>query len=390
MLPTNGIRTSTLNTANVELTAAEYFAGIGLFRMGLEAAGWHVIYANDWNHERAQIYRGFFGRSDHYDVRDIFAVKTKHIPPTTLATCSFPCIDLSLAGKRKGLNAKHSGAFWGFLDRLREQGPKAPPIILLENVTGWMYSNGGKDFYTTVQALNETGYACDVFMVNARSFVPQSRPRLFMIGLRDAFVANDRTLLNGRSKRLMPSRLKKLVMEGRDYNWAWLDVPEPPPYRNTGLSNEIVEDMPNGDSRWWSEHEVERHLAMMSPPHLEMVKEMARQEGERYRTFFRRVRRVGQRAEVRSDDIAGCLRTAVGGSGKQFLVAAGNDAVRMRTLTPREYARLQGVPDHLPITADTVRQSLSAFGDAVCVPVVSWIATQILHPVVKAMGTRIS
>ena len=143
-----------------------------------------------------------------------------------------------------------------------------------------------------------------------------------------------------------------------------------------------------GTSRWWPEHKVEKHLAMMSSSHFAMVKNMAREEGERYRTFFRRVRREGQRAEVRSDDIAGCLRTAVGGSGKQFLVAVGNDSIRMRTLTPREYARLQGVPDSFPIVANTERQSLNAFGDAVCVPVVSWIATQVLNPLIKAMRAR--
>ena len=349
MLSINDAKGTKSTAAGVEMTAAEYFAGIGLFRMGLEAAGWRVVYANDWSYERAQMYRGFFGRSDHYDIRDIFAVKSKYIPPTTLATCSFPCIDLSVAGKRKGINGKHSGAFWGFLDRLEEQGTEAPPIVLLENVTGWMYSNGGRDFYATVKALNETGYACDVFMLNARSFVPQSRPRLFMIGLRDAPVIKDRTLVESRSKRLLPTRLRKLIMEGRDLEWACLNIPEPPTYKSTGLSTQIIEDMADNDARWWSEYEVDRHLKMMSSPHFAMVKDLARHRGERYRTFFRRVRKAGQRAEVRSDDIAGCLRTAVGGSGKQFLVAAGDNSIRMRTLTPRECARLQGVPDNLPI-----------------------------------------
>ena len=379
---------SAVEAKNVPLTFAEYFAGIGLFRMGLQSAGWRVVYANDWSRERAQMYRGFFGDDERYEVKDVFAVNSRSIPPATLATCSFPCIDLSLAGKRTGINGKHSGAFWGFLDRLKEQGSQAPPIVVLENVTGWLYSNEGKDFYATAKALNEIGYACDVFMLNARSFLPQSRPRLFMIGIRDAYDNNDRGFLTYRSNRLMPPRLKRLMLEGDDIHWTWLDIPEPPPYRSTGFSNHIVETIPPDDIRWWPEQKVEKHLAMMSASHLAMVKSMARQEGERFRTFFRRVRREGQRAEVRSDDIAGCLRTAVGGSGKQFLVAVGNDSIRMRTLTPREYARLQGVPDSLPIVANTERQSLNAFGDAVCVPAVTWIATQVLHPLIEAMGAR--
>ena len=378
----------TVETMSVPLTAAEYFAGIGLFRMGLEAAGWQIVYSNDWSHERAQMYSGFFGEDELYEVKDVFAVTSRNIPQATLATCSFPCIDLSLAGKRKGINGKHSGAFWGFLDRLKEQGHQAPLIVVLENVTGWLYSNEGRDFYTTAKALNEVGYACDVFMLNARSFLPQSRPRLFMIGIRDSLDSDHGLFSTFRSDRLMPPRLKRLVLGGDDVHWTWLDIPEPPPYRSTGFSKHIVEGMPADDIRWWPEHKVQKHLAMMSPSHLGMVKSLARQEGERYRTFFRRVRREGQRAEVRSDDIAGCLRTAVGGSGKQFLIAVGNDSIRMRTLTPREYARLQGVPDSFPIVANTERQSLSAFGDAVCVPAVTWIATQVLHPLIEALSTR--
>lgn len=345
--------------------------------MGLESVGWRCAYANDWSSERAQIYEGFFG--ERYEVKDIFSVGFKDIPTTTMATCSFPCIDLSLAGKGKGINGKHSGAFWGFHDRLREQGLESPRIVVLENVEGWLYSNDGKDFYWTTKSLNEIGYTCDVFMLNARSFVPQSRPRLFMIGIKDLAPTSNLNYLIPRSKRLMPARLKKLMVENDDLRWASLNVPEPPPYRNEGFSADIVEKLDPEDPRWWPDQTVEKHLAMMSPPHLSMVKNMSIDEQERFRTFFRRRRRDGQRAEVRSDDIAGCLRTAVGGSGKQFLVAAGNNTIRMRALTAREYARLQGVPDSLPIVADTERQSLNAFGDAVCVPVVSWLAKEVLH-----------
>ncbi len=135
------------------MTFVEYFAGIGLFRMGLEAAGWQVVFANDWSPEREQMYKGFFDES--YKAQDIFSLAAEEIPQATLATCSFPCIDLSLAGKGEGINGKHSGAFWGFYEILAKQGEKAPQIILLENVTGWLYSNGGQDFCATAKSLNE-------------------------------------------------------------------------------------------------------------------------------------------------------------------------------------------------------------------------------------------
>ena len=366
-----------IKSIDLPLTFVEYFAGIGLFRMGLEAAGWQVVFANDWSSERQQMYRGFFGES--YFVQDVFSLAAEDIPQATVATCSFPCIDLSLAGKGEGINGRHSGAFWGFYEILKRQGENAPPIVLLENVTGWLYSNDGNDFCVTAKSLNELGYACDVFMLNARSFVPQSRPRLFMIGVRSTDLVDDSPYFTSRSKRLMPPRLKMLMLENEDIQWARLDIPEPPPYMSEGFTDSMVERLTQEDPRWWSMEKVEKHLAMMPSSHLEMVKQLACRREENFRTFFRRRRADGQRAEVRSDDIAGCLRTAVGGSGKQFLVAAGNRTIRMRTLTAREYARLQGVPDSFSIVAKTERQSLSAFGDAVCVPVVTWIATKVLR-----------
>ena len=193
-----------------------------------------------------------------------------------------------------------------------------------------------------------------------------------------------------RSKRLLPPKLRYLMADDNHIRWANLDVPEPPPFKNQGFSESIVEDIGSDDPRWWSREKVTKHLDMMSATHLTMVEDLVSKERETSRTFYRRRRSSGQRAEVRSDDIAGCLRTAVGGSGKQFLVVAGKGTIRMRTLTPREYARLQGVPDTLPIVSNTERQSLSAFGDAVCVPVVTWIAKMILTPLIEKLKVSLA
>ena len=370
------------------LTVAEYFAGIGLFRMGLEAAGWTVAYANDWDPHRAMIYEGFF--DDRYEVRDVFSLSAKDVPQTMLATCSFPCIDLSLAGNRRGLDGEHSSAFWGFYGVLWEQGANAPPIILLENVGGWLSSNGGQDFYAVAEALNELGYACDAFTLNARCFVPQSRPRVFMLGVKDDYFRSAVGSLNGeifsRSERLLPTKLKRLFRDSDRIHWTHLNIPEPPSYKSKGFSKDIVEDLSPDDPRWWLPEQVEKHLRMMPPAHLDMVKDFVDGKQDTARTFYRRRRQTGQKAEVRSDDIAGCLRTAVGGSGKQFMVVAGRGEIRMRTLTSREYARLQGVPDEFRIVGDSERQLLNAFGDAVCVPVVSWIASNVLEPLVADLA----
>ncbi len=365
------------------LTVAEYFAGIGLVRMGLQPHGWQVVFANDISEKKHEMYRAFFPDAEsHYAVRDIFEVDPACVPPTTLATCSFPCVDLSLAGNMNGMmNGNHSSAFWGFIKILKSQGEAAPPLVLVENVPGWLYSNTGKDFRVTVQALNKLGYACDVFTVDALRFTPQSRLRVFLVGTKLPVKHTTTELLLTRPKSLLSDQLKKSIIANKDLHWFYNELPEPPRLNSDGLSK-IIERMSDLDGRWWSEGETSRHLAMMKESHRERVAQLAQDKQFSYRTFFRRRREEQQRAEVRDDDLSGCLRTAVGGSGKQFLIKAGKGGVKMRAMTPREYARLQGVPDDYPITVNGV-QALTGFGDAVCVPVISWIAENILSPLAE-------
>jgi DNA (cytosine-5)-methyltransferase 1 len=366
---------------------AEYFAGIGLVRMGLEPCGWQVVFANDFEPKKYAMYRAFFPDAPaHYVVGDIFDLDPACTPRSLLATCSFPCIDLSLAGNMGGIQGRHSSAFWGFIRMLQGQGEAAPPLVMVENVPGWLYSNAGADFRLTVQALNELGYACDVFTLDARRFTPQSRLRVFLVGLRDR-TAGGLDLLLQRPSSLIPDSLRKSLWLNADLRWFYNDLPAPPPLRTEGLAS-IIEAMDESDPRWWSEAEVQRHLAMMDACHRERVDALVGGEAFGYRTFYRRRRETAQRAEVRDDDLAGCLRTAVGGSGKQFLIRAGRGAIRMRTMTPREYARLQGVPDHYPITVEGV-QALTGFGDAVCAPAIAWIGRHALNPLAESLTRRV-
>lgn len=366
----------------VPLTVAEYFAGIGLVRMGLEPLGWRVLWANDISAKKYEMYKTFFPNAwHHYIVRDIFEINPVSIPVTTLATCSFPCIDLSLAGNMNGISGEHSSVFWGFIKILKAQGVLAPPLVLVENVPGWLYSNKGNDFRLTIQALNELGYRCDVFTLDALRFTPQSRLRVFLIGARFPTDNNNSVSIYSRPSSLLPAQLRKSILVNQDLNWFYNDIPAPPPLRASGLS-EIIEQISDSDERWWDDYEVNRHLQMMEKSHYERVVQLAGKDEIAYRTFFRRRRKEQQRAEVRPDDLSGCLRTAVGGSGKQFLIKAGRGSIRIRAMTPREYARLQGVSDEYPIKVNGV-QALTGFGDAVCVPAITWIAQNVLNPLIE-------
>lgn len=366
--------------------AAEFFAGIGLMRLGLERAGWKVAFANDIAADKKQMYERCFADSpDHFHLGDIHALPVAKLPPLGLATASFPCTDLSLAGMRDGLGGKQSSAYWGFVRILRELRHKRPPLILLENVPGFLTSNKGKDFYSALKSLNELGYSLDAFVIDAARFVPQSRVRLFVVGVRlpmPGAAVRDTSSFN--ASELRPKALATFVSENPDIDWNIRDLP-PLPIRKTTL-RDILEDLPEDYPGWWSEGRVDYLRGQMSARHTALLESMLRKRRWSYGTVFRRVRHGKSMAELRCDGIAGCLRTPKGGSGRQILVQAGYGKLRARLLTPRECARLMGA-DEFPIEVP-LNQALFGFGDAVCVPVVEWIGNHYLTPLYDeiAMG----
>ena len=164
---------------------AEFFAGIGLVRLALESQGWEVAFANDIDEDKAEMYRHNWPNDDHLVVRDIHKLLPGEIPTCDLYTASFPCNDLSIAGRWEGLSGKESSAFWGLINLLDGVGSRKPPMVLLENVVGFLQSNGGADFEEALLALNKLGYNVDAFILNAVHWVPQSRARLFVVATQD-------------------------------------------------------------------------------------------------------------------------------------------------------------------------------------------------------------
>ncbi|MGO9649596.1 MAG: DNA cytosine methyltransferase [Terriglobales bacterium] len=373
-----------------ERTFLEFFAGIGLTHLGLRPHGWRCIYANDIEVKKQRMYRACFSEADYYHVEDIW--KTNRIVgriPTEVAdlvSASFPCIDLSLAGNLKGLDGEHSGTFYGLLKVLRSlrRDGRLPRAILVENVTGFLSSHKGKFFRIALRELAKLGYFLDAFVLDAKHFVPQSRPRLFIVGVHGALpsaegvqvvpaTASSAFWAPQSDTLLRPERLvEALAGTPLATGWLPLHLPTPPAVKHT-----LRQLIDTGQSeQWWDERLVRKHLAEMHLRHRAKVEELKGGKSPIIGTIYRRVRDGRSRSEIRLDGIAGCLRTPRGGSSKQIVFVAGNGKVRMRWMTPREYARLQGCPD-FPIQVDR-NEALLGFGDAVCVPVISWIAKNVL------------
>ena len=233
------------------------------------------------------------------------------------------------------------------------------------------------------------GYRFGVLAIDAELFVPQSRPRIFVIAV-DAAIAIPASLVAaGPAAPFHSPNLVKACQRNAQHAPIWWRLPAPPP-RNVTLAD-IIEDAPTGVS-WRSKGDTDRLLAMMAPLHLAKVEAAQRASlsaGKRMvGGYYRRMRdeaggRV-QRVEVRFDDVAGCLRTAKGGgSSIQDIMVIDGDTVRTRRLSTREAARLMGLPDSYRLPSDYVA-AYDLMGDGVAVPAVRWLAEHILEPIIEA------
>jgi DNA (cytosine-5)-methyltransferase 1 len=366
-------------------TFVEFFAGIGLMRIGLEKCGWAVRLANDIDPLKHEMYRDNFGQGEsHFLLGDVHGIPESTIPSVTLATASFPCNDLSLAGSRSGLQGKQSSAFWGFVRILSEMGERRPPIVLIENVPGFLTSNHGKDLADALIALNKLGYHVDALLLDAANFVPQSRQRLFVIGIRDLHNNIRSSTVNSHQfyeSNVRPKALADFVLLHPEVEWRLRKLPNQP-VRSISFED-VVEDIDEGSQEWWTKSRVDYLLNQMSAKHLKIVREMTERAYYSYGTIFRRVRKGKSMAELRTDGLAGCLRTPRGGSGRQILVKAGCGKCFARLLNPRECARLMGADDYK--VKVPLNQALFGFGDAVCVPVIEWLANYYLNPLVNEL-----
>ena len=348
-------------------------------------AGWETVWANDIDTYKKAMYQGHFREDSGIFVQgDIHQLDPDSIPTTTLATASFPCTDLSVAGGRRGLDGSGSGAFWGFTETIEGMGHRKPPIVLLENVQGFLSSNNGNDFKDACSALNNLGYSVDAFIVDAVHFVPQSRQRLFVVGT----LSDEPTQIYDSTVSIFegpcrPSSIARYILSHPEVRWEMRNLPNPPK-RTVSLKN-ILETLPSDSCYWWSNERADYLLNQMSARHRATAETMIQNPKTSYGTIFRRVRKGKSMAELRVDGIAGCLRTPRGGSARQILFIAGNGRYSVRLITPRECARLMGASDFKIDPEISLNKALFGFGDAVCASVVKWIAQNYLNPLVTDM-----
>ncbi|MFC0633100.1 DNA cytosine methyltransferase [Brevundimonas balnearis] len=367
----------------------EFFAGGGMVRAGLGDA-WRCVFANDIDPKKAETYRANWGDGAELHVGDIHGIEVARLPGVAdLMWGSFPCQDLSLAGAGAGLAGQRSGAFHGFwrlVDGLIGEG-RAPRIVAVENVCGTLTSRGGADFGVICRAFVDSGYRVGALVINADLFVPQSRPRLFVIGVREDAdwrmadaggpEAPFHTPALVRAVAGLPQSLRERM--------AWWRVA--PPSDPVAPLVELIEEV-REPALWHSQARTKAILDLMAPSHLEQVRAALAKPQRTVGAVYRRTRPDGrggriQRAEVRFDGRAGCLRTPAGGSSRQVLMVVEQQRVRTRLMTPRETARLMGLGDDF-VLPRSATDAYHVTGDGVAVPVVRHLARALFEPLLKA------
>lgn len=362
-------------------TFYEFFAGGGMVSAALRPE-WECLFANDFDQKKAQAYRANWGEENflHCDIR---AIDAAMVPgKADLAWASFPCQDLSLAGGGAGLKGDRSGTFWPFIKLIRElrkQG-RHPKIVALENVIGTITSHKGKDFETIVAELNEIGYYVGAIVVDAALFVPQSRPRLFIIATqerpnelvpRPAMLGYWCTPALLQAYDNLPARSKE--------RWVWWRLPSPRPRQIDFI--DIIEDRPES-VHWHTQAETDALVSLMSDVNRRKLHDAKIRNRKIVGGLYRRTRYSNgkkiQRAEVRFDKISGCLRTPTGGSSRQFIILVEGGNVSSRLISSRETARLMGLPDSYKLP-NKYNEAYHLTGDGVAVPVVSFIADHVFR-----------
>lgn len=346
-------------------TFVDFFAGSGLVTEGAKRFC-KPVWSNDICPKKAAIYTANHG-DGHFHLGTIEEVSGSSIPAGDIVWASFPCQDLSLAGKMGGLAASRSGLFWEWI-RVLDEMPKKPKVLAIENVVGLLSGNGGEDFRLVYQALRDRCYKVGPMLLDARMWVPQSRPRVFIVAVQE--------------------QIDTSAFEDNGPNWLH---PEPV-LKATAIFNDVIfwsmrqpikrpktlTDIIDWDAPVFETERANALFSLVATKHQELLNRLPT---SRRAVFpgYRRTRNGKQVLELRFDDLSGCLRTAEGGSSCQFLLLHDAGKWTARLITPREAARLMGAPETYQLSS-SYNESYNAMGDAVVAPVVAHLFEQLIAP----------
>lgn len=335
-----------------KFTFIDLFAGIGGLRRGFEAIGGRCVFTSEWDRYSQKTYLANFPDDQHPITGDITKVEAGDIPRHDLLLAGFPCQPFSIAGvsKKNALNRPHGFACETqgtlFFDVERIIGHHKPRAFVLENVKNLVNHDKGRTFRIIVDTLtNKLGYNIDWKVINAKSFVPQHRERIFIVGFKDRPFSFESMQL---ADPLDGPKLSTIL-----HSEDGKEKPEPP-----------YTEGPEGKVS--SKYTLSNHLWRYLKDYAE--KHRAAGNGFGFGLFG-------------PEHVARTLSARYYKDGSEILIKQRGKAPRR--LTPRECARLMGFDNpgesnfKIPVS-DT--QAYKQFGNSVVVPVVKAVA-EFLEPI---------
>ena len=340
----------------------ELFAGIGLFRLGVEQAGYRTVMANEIDARKCAVYRANFGDDDTLiegDIRDV-----DRLPAGAgLLTASFPCQDVSIikgAGTTSdGIDGPRSGLISEVWRLLKGSAADRPEVVILENVPALLHAVGGKqpDHRRVAADLTGCGYNVDTLLLCASTWTPQRRKRVFVVGRRTD--AGPLPLLTPPDPRTWGLDPLATVVEQPEA-WQPLDW-----WTSRLASGFYVADDWNSivaaarlqpGPRRMLLHQSTHHANPAPPP--AWTRELIRQ------------RNIPTITTSYSGPQCRAHRFVIG-------LTADGEPHGCRPMTLLEVARAQGIPDTWDWAAMSDTRSRQAIGDGVCVPKIAWLADQL-------------
>lgn len=320
--------------------AIDLFAGIGGIRLGFEKAGFDIVYSNEFDKFSCQTYRKNFGEIDE---RDICDVDSSEIPDFDVLLAGFPCQPFSMAGVKQGFEDPRGNLFFQIERILKEKQPSA---FLLENVKFLESHRRGATFAVIKDILvNKLGYSIHHKVLNSKDFgLPQSRERIYIAGFREP-----------------------------------VDFKFPNPPGEKLKVKDILEKTPVEEKYYISQRYYEclaRHKAHHRAKGNGWGYEIADPEGIANALV---VGRMGRERNLIREQIQAHFY-------KEGMDKSAKNCMGLRTLTPRECARLQGFPDSFKIPVSNT-QAYRQFGNTVSVPVIKALARKVKKYLIR-MGSE--
>ncbi len=311
----------------------DLFSGIGGFHLALSSYGAECVFASEWDKYASNVYYKNFGLKPEGDITKI---EVENIPPYYILCGGFPCQAFSISGKQKGFEDTRGTLFFDIARIVQHHQPK---VLFLENVKNLLKHDNGNTLKTIIKTLKELNYSVFYEVLNSSHFgLPQNRERLYIVAFHTTLNIDDFQF----PKPINTPICLEHILEDKPKNAKIIERNDIEIYKDYTISNSLFSD-----------------FELLNKP-IQIGKVNKGGQGERiYHPLGHAI----------------TLSAYGGGVGAKtglYLIDG-----KIRKLSPRECARVQGFPESF-IIDDLITQAYKQFGNSVTVPLIQAVGKQLV------------